>query len=123
MSFYSPPPPIRPFSEDKPTLLVAWWITIFCATFILLRIAGRLVRVEKLFLEDKLAAGALVPLFIRMGIVHVILLYGTNNIDVGDLRLTEGQIQQRVMGSQLVLASRIFYPATFVPPVFHLGPT
>jgi hypothetical protein len=116
MSFYSPPPPIRPFSEDKPTLLVCWWITAFCTTFILLRIAGRLVRVEKLFLEDKLAAAALIPLFLRMAVVHVVLLYGTNNVDVGDLNLTEEEIHRRSIGSQLVLASRVFYPATSVIP-------
>lgn len=112
MSFYSAPPPIRPFSEDKPTLLVCWWITAFCTTFILLRITGRLVRVEKLFLEDKLAAAALVPLFIRMALVHVILLYGTNNVDFEGLSPTAEELRRRVIGSRLVLASRIFYPAT-----------
>jgi hypothetical protein len=114
MTFYSAPPPIRPFSEDKPTLLVCWWTTAFCTTFILLRITGRLVRVEKLFLEDKLAAAALFPLFVRMALVHVILLYGTNNVDFEGLSPTAEQLRRRAIGSQLVLASRIFYAATYV---------
>jgi hypothetical protein len=111
MSLYSPAPPARPWSEDKPTLLVCWWITAFSTTFILLRVTGRLIRVEKLFLEDKIAAAALVPLFIRMACVHVVLLYGTNNVEL-DVSLSEGELYRRSIGSRLVLLSRIFYAAT-----------
>jgi len=50
---------------------------------------------------------ALVPLFIRMALVHVILLFGTNNVD--PVGLTPIQIYHRSIGSRLVLASRIFY--------------
>ena len=50
---YSDPPPLRPFSEAKPTLLVSWWITLFCTCIILLRLVGRYIRVEKLFREGK----------------------------------------------------------------------
>lgn len=45
-----------------------------------------------------------------MALVHVILLYGTNNaITTG---LTAEQIYHRSIGSRLVLASRVFYAAT-----------
>ncbi|KAK3943409.1 hypothetical protein QBC46DRAFT_282102 [Diplogelasinospora grovesii] len=115
MSLYSPAPPARPFSEDKPTLLVCWWITAFCATFILLRVTGRLVRVERLFREDTIAAAALFPLFVRMALVHVVLLYGTNNVDlsgIDGIAFSEGELQRRSIGSRLVLLSRIFDAAT-----------
>jgi hypothetical protein len=50
---------------------------------------------------------SLIPLLARMGLVHVILMYGTNNVD-GD-NLTPYQIHLRQIGSKLVLASRINY--------------
>jgi hypothetical protein len=110
MGLYSSPPQLRDFYYDKPTLLVCWWATIFCAAIILLRVAGRFIRTERLFAEDRTAALALIPLFVRMAFVHVILLYGTNNVDVTDL--PPEQIRRRTIGSGLVLASRFFYAAT-----------
>lgn len=44
-----------------------------------------------------------------MGLVHVILIWGTNNTTTTDLSHT--QILHRVTGSKLVLAARIFYAA------------
>ncbi|KAJ4864868.1 hypothetical protein T069G_01398 [Trichoderma breve] len=112
MSIYSDPPALRAFSEDKPTLLVCWWATIFCALMILFRIAGRFIRTEKLFSEDKFAAVALVPLFLRMGCVHFILIHGTNNADFTGVTLTPDEIHKRSVASGLVLLSRILYAAT-----------
>ena len=112
MSLYSEPPPARPFSETKPTLLVAWWITAFCTCLILLRLAGRFIRVEKLFLEDKIAALALLPLYLRIACVHVVLLYGTNNAQLDGLDLPQDVIDHKATASRVVLAARIFYAAT-----------
>ena len=109
MALYSDAPPAREFSEDKPTLLVSWWITIFCIAIILTRLSGRYVRVEKLLREDKIVAGALLPLLLRAVCVHFILKYGTNNVDLNGLDLTPAQLDQRVIGSRLVMASRVFY--------------
>lgn len=110
MVFYSPPPPARTFLEDKATLLVCWWCTCFAAVIILFRVTGRFIRSEKLFKEDWLAFATLIPLFIRMALVHVILIYGTNNAITTDL--SPNDIQRRETGSRLVLGSRIFYAAT-----------
>lgn len=112
MALYSPPPPAVPFSEAKPTLLVSWWITTFCTCIVLLRLAGRYIRVEKLFLEDQVCALALVPMYIRMACVHVVLLYGTNNAQLDNLDPASEEAKHRMMGSRMVLASRIFYAAT-----------
>lgn len=112
MVLYTDPPPLRPFSNDKPTLLVCWWITMFCAVIILLRVCGRLVRTERLFREDKMAALALVPLFLRMGCVHVILLFGTNNVQLDNVRLSDEGLRRREIASGLVLLSRVMYAAT-----------
>ncbi|OLN88247.1 hypothetical protein CCHL11_00408 [Colletotrichum chlorophyti] len=112
MSIYTEPPPFRTFSQDKPSLLVCWWITSFCTVIIFLRVAGRFIRTEKLFQEDKVAALALLPLWLRMGCVHFVLLYGTNNSQFGDGDLSDEAVRRRRIGSALVLASRIFYAAT-----------
>lgn len=114
MALYSDPPPLRQYRQDKPTLLVCWWITIFCAVIITLRVVGRFIRTEKLFREDKTAALALVPLFLRMGVIHVVLTYGTNNAQLQDAGLTDDQLHKKSIASGLVLLSRILYAATYV---------
>nr|XP_036588408.1 uncharacterized protein CTRU02_01460 [Colletotrichum truncatum]KAF6799781.1 integral membrane protein [Colletotrichum truncatum] len=111
MGLYTEPPPLRSFPQDKPSLLVCWWITSFCTLIILLRVAGRFIRTERLFQEDKVAALALIPLWLRMACVHFVLLYGTNNAQLDDGLSSEDAYRKRV-ASGLVLASRIFYAAT-----------
>ncbi|KAB5576503.1 hypothetical protein GE09DRAFT_954194 [Coniochaeta sp. 2T2.1] len=113
MTLYSEPPPLRPWREDKPTLLVCWWITMFCTVIILLRVGGRFVRSERLFREDKVAALALIPMYLRMGCVHVILIYGTNNAQLEGLHLSEKELRNKRIASGLVLLSRILYTATY----------
>ncbi|RKU48777.1 hypothetical protein DL546_004646 [Coniochaeta pulveracea] len=112
MSIYTDPPPLRPFREDKPTLLVCWWITLFATVIILLRVGGRFVRSERLFKEDKMAALALIPLYMRIGVVHTVLIYGTNNVQLEGLQLSEEELHKRRVASGLVLLSRILYAAT-----------
>lgn len=112
MGIYTTAPSFRSTDEDKPTLLVCWWSTIFCTIIILLRIAGRFIRSERLFIEDKTVSLAIIPLFLRMGCVHVILKYGTNNADFSGITLSDTQIHHRSIGSGLVLASRILHTAT-----------
>ncbi|KIN08691.1 hypothetical protein OIDMADRAFT_188358 [Oidiodendron maius Zn] len=110
MALYSSPPPARTPQDDKPTLLVCWWCSLFAAVIILFRVTGRFIRSERLFKEDWLAFATVIPLAIRMALVHVILIYGTNNVITTGL--TPDEINKREIGSKLVLASRIFYAAT-----------
>jgi hypothetical protein len=56
---------------------------------------------------------SIIPLLARMGLVHVILIWGTNNVDVSK-GLTDIQIYHRMIGSKLVLASRICYAMLYV---------
>jgi hypothetical protein len=114
MALYSEPPPLRNYEQDRPTLLVCWWITAFCTAIILLRVTGRFIRTERLFAEDKVAAVALLPLYLRMGCVHFILLYGTNNAQLEGAGLSEDLLRKKSIASGFVLASRIFYAATYV---------
>lgn len=111
-SIYSEVPPNYQSREDvNPTLLICWWATIFSIVIILVRVCGRYVRVERFFREDKLMMASTIPLLIRMGFVHVVLLWGTNNTETAGL--SPDEIRHREIGSRLVLAARIFY-AVFI---------
>jgi hypothetical protein len=87
---------------------VKWWCTIFSIVIIGFRLSGRYIRNEQLFREDKVMALSIIPLLCRMGFVHVVLIYGTNNVDVAGLT-DPVKIRHREIGSQMVLAARIFY--------------
>lgn len=50
---------------------------------------------------------SLIPLLARMGLVHLVLLWGTNNTTTEGM--TARDTHYREIGSRLVLASRIMY--------------
>lgn len=50
---------------------------------------------------------SVIPLLIRMALIHVVLIWGTNN--TASFGLTETEIRHREIGSKLVLAARVFY--------------
>jgi hypothetical protein len=103
------PPPARTSQEDHPTLLVTYWCSIFALVIILVRLAGRYLRTEQLFREDKFMTLSIIPLLARLALIHVVLIFGTNNaITTG---LGPEQIHMREIGSRLVLLSRIMYAA------------
>ncbi len=106
---YSDPPLARNAHQNNPSILVSWWCTGFAFAIIIVRLAGRYIRTEKLFREDKVMALSIIPLLARMACVHLILRWGTNNaITTG---LSPLEIRHREIGSKLVLCSRIFYAA------------
>lgn len=52
---------------------------------------------------------SIIPLLARMGLVHIVMIWGTNNaITTG---LTRKDIEHREIGSRVVLASRVMYAA------------
>ncbi|KAI4237527.1 MAG: hypothetical protein LQ349_001770 [Xanthoria aureola] len=108
-SLYSDPPPSKDLAVNRPTLLVSWWCTGFALAIILVRICGRYIRTERLFREDIFMACSMIPLLGRMALVHVVLIYGTNNVSLDGL--SAEQLHRREVGSKLVLASRIMYAA------------
>ncbi|KAK2768266.1 hypothetical protein FQN54_000118 [Arachnomyces sp. PD_36] len=101
------PPDAQTRLDVNPTLLISWWATCFSLVIILVRLGGRWVRTERLFREDVVVAASIVPLFIRMFLVHFILRWGTNNVDTTGL--SPEDIRHREIGSRLVLIARIFY--------------
>ncbi|KAF9700016.1 hypothetical protein EKO04_001616 [Ascochyta lentis] len=102
------PPERRTRATNNPTLLYSWWCTIFSLVIIGFRLSGRYIRNERLFREDKIMAWSVVPLMARMSFVHVVLIWGTNNVNVSTLH-DPTKIRHREIGSQMVLAARVFY--------------
>jgi hypothetical protein len=82
-------------------------------TVIIIRIFGRLTRNGQLFREDKVMLASLIPLFGRMALIHVVLIWGTNNVDLS-VELSPEDIRHREIGSRLVLAARILYAMLYV---------
>lgn len=103
-------PPSRSHDDNIPSLLYSYWTTAFSVSVIIVRLGGRLVRNDMLFREDKIMALAIIPLLARMGLVHVVLIWGTNNQMVPD-DADANLIRHREIGSRLVLGARIFYAA------------
>lgn len=85
------------------------WCTLYALTIIVFRGAGRYIRAERVFVEDAVMMLSTIPLLLRMACVHVVLKMGTNNVDTTNLTMRE--IEGRIIGSQVVLASRIMYTA------------
>ena len=108
-SLYSAPPRAKNSKDDNPTLLVSWWCTGFALAIILVRISGRYIRTEKLFREDKIMALSMIPLLGRMALIHIVMIWGTNNTTLEGLTALE--IRHREIGSRLVLVARIMYAA------------
>lgn len=105
------PPEVRSRLANWPTVLFSWWCTSFAAVIIITRVLGRKVRSDMLFREDWIMLFSIIPMFIRMILVHFVLIYGTNNIAL-DHHLTETQLEHHSIGARLVLAARIFYAMT-----------
>ncbi|KAJ5294933.1 hypothetical protein N7508_009754, partial [Penicillium antarcticum] len=101
------PPAMQTRDQINPTLMMSWWATGFSLAIIIVRLCGRYIRMERFFPEDKVAMISVVPLVIRMVLVHFVLVLGTNNTTTAGL--TEQDIRNRELGSKLVLAARIFY--------------
>jgi len=118
-SLYSDPPPAQNAIQVNPTLLVSWWCTGFALVIIIVRLSGRYIRTEKLFMEDKIMACSIIPLLARMAFVHLVLKWGTNNaVTTG---LSPEDIWHRELGSKMVLPARICYAALSVSPEQPLG--
>ena len=112
-----PDPDVR--RHNNPSLLFTWWCSGFSIAIILVRLAGRMIRNNQLFKEDRIMALSIIPLLLRLALIHPVLLWGTNNAANPQLMSRE-EIRHREIASRLVLGARVFYAALcdFVPLTF-----
>lgn len=91
-------------------LATGYVTTALAVILIFVRLIWRHRRGERMYPDDIWMGVSLGPLLVRLGLVHIVLSYGTNNINyesIGGLNPTE--VQRRVVGSKLILLSRISY--------------
>lgn len=97
---------------DMNTLEATYACSVLTVILISVRFALRYRRKQERHIDDLWMAMSLVPLIIRLGVIHVVLVYGTNNFENRESaikNMTTVDINRRVLGSKLILASRIFY--------------
>lgn len=93
-------------------LIISYVATFIAVALVFVRLIWRHRRGERMYADDIWMGISLGPLLIRLGMIHMVLEYGTNNIDYDVARVSEmdpDRIHERVIGSKLILASRVAY--------------
>jgi hypothetical protein len=94
------------------TIIILWVFTWVVVGLIAFRLVLRKVKGLHFVLGDYFAMGAILCALIRLALVHVILIWGTNNIS-DTLRhtyhFTPEEIRQREVASKFLLVNRVFY--------------
>lgn len=94
------------------TLIILWVFTWVTVGLIVLRLLVRKLKGFPFVLGDYFAMGAILCALVRLGLVHVILIWGTNNMSTKFRQthdFTAEEIRRREIASKFVLANRVFY--------------
>ena len=100
-------------SGDTVQTMVIMWVFTWVAMIIMnLRLIMRKVRGQKFDTSDRLTMLCMFFLVARCATIHVVLLWGSNNVD-DEFRAHHvfgaTEIYQREVGSKLTLVNRTFY--------------
>lgn len=100
-----------PHVIDYTTLALAHVTAYLAFIVIMFRSILRWHRREKFGVEDYLMLSATVWLAIRLGMIHMVLVWGTNNIsdEIRQKGFDEKDIQKREIASKLLLVNRFAY--------------
>jgi FtsH-binding integral membrane protein len=95
-----------------PTLIIVWTFTWIAVTVMCLRLL--LVRINKkpFSAGDYLTMGAIFCAIARLSLIHVVLIWGSNNVSHrfrATHVFTQQQIYQREIGGKLTIVNRLFY--------------
>lgn len=97
---------------DDPTLLIHWLFSCLALLVMVVRLIWRKVAKQPFNLGDYLTMAACLCALTRLGLIHVVLVWGTNNVSA-TLRathtFTSTEIYQREIGSKLSIVNRVFY--------------
>lgn len=97
---------------EDPTLLIHWLFSWLAAAVMIARLVWRYAAFRRWTAGDYLTIGALACCFVRLGMIHIVLTYGTNNLTAAQRAAemwTETDIARRILGSKLAVANRFFY--------------
>ncbi|KAF6830389.1 Pth11-like integral membrane protein [Colletotrichum musicola] len=97
---------------DDPTLLLHWLFSCLALLIMGVRLVWRKAARQDFNLGDYLTVAACVCALTRLGLIHVVLTWGTNNVSP-KLRathtFTDEEIYRREIGSKLSVVNRVFY--------------
>jgi hypothetical protein len=94
------------------TLIIHWVFTWLAIGLILLRLLMRKLKGLPFVLGDYFSMGAILCVLARLALVHVILIWGTNNMTPTFRQthhFTLEEIRRREIASKFVLVNRVFY--------------
>ncbi|KAF7585934.1 hypothetical protein BBP40_009854 [Aspergillus hancockii] len=94
------------------TVITLWVLTWCAVTLISVRLVMRKVRGKSFVLGDYLSIGAILCALIRLALVHVIVVWGTNNMSPAlrySHHFTSVEVYRRETASKFALANRVFY--------------
>ncbi|PNH39306.1 hypothetical protein VD0002_g5457 [Verticillium dahliae] len=98
---------------DHPTLIIIHWLFSWIALAIMVvRLIWRKVAKQAFNLGDYLTMAACFFVVARMGIIHMVLTWKTNNMPAAYREnhvFTPEEIHQREIGSKLALTARVVY--------------
>ncbi|KAI5459717.1 hypothetical protein BGZ63DRAFT_360319 [Mariannaea sp. PMI_226] len=95
-----------------PTLLIHWLFSCLALLLMAVRLVWRKIAKQPFNLGDYLTMAACVCALTRLGLIHVVLTWGTNNISAAIRKthtFTSKEIHQREIGSKLSIVNRVFY--------------
>lgn len=99
-------------SEAKETLIIMWVFTWLAVALMALRLVMRKVRGQNFDASDKLTMLCMFFLVGRCAMIHVVLIWGSNNVTQAFRKhhvFGAQEIYQREVGSKLTLVNRTFY--------------
>ncbi|KAM0322191.1 hypothetical protein ACHAQA_009681 [Verticillium albo-atrum] len=97
---------------DDPTLFIHWLFSWLALVIMVARLVWRKVARQPFNGGDYLTMGACFCVMARMGLIHVVLTWKTNNVSAAIRKtyvFTAEDIHRRQVGSKLSLVNRVFY--------------
>lgn len=94
--------------SDLTTLIVGYVIYSICFLLIAIRLAATWSRNKKWAIDDYWMLAASAVLILRVVVIHLVLVYNTNNIEHPEL-LTSREMERRAFGSKMALVGRTCY--------------
>jgi hypothetical protein len=98
--------------DTQVTIVITWVFTWLSEALMALRLTMRKLRKQDFNISDYFTIAAMAFLIIRLAMVHIVLIWGTNNITAAfrdSHMFTAQEIYQLEIGSKLTLAVRAVY--------------
>ena len=95
-----------------PTLIIVWVFTWIAVTIMCIRLLLVKINKKTFSIGDYLTMGAIFCAIARLSLIHVVLIWGSNNVTPkfrAAHRFTQEEIYHREIGGKLTIVNRLFY--------------